>query len=176
MDNERETKPASPPETKPAKPDEKKELRKPSFMRDAPEQKAKSNGDNGPPAPDFDAAAKLIREDISSISTRSSKLNGDKSASWKRVQDEFHVHKGAAKDAAKLANMSEELQSEYLRSFFGLMKPLGIGIRRDLVDLAEGVEGLTIPIKDAPESELDDGASVATKAMRETAASDKAKG
>lgn len=162
MDDKRETKPASSPETKPASP---------------PETKGKP-GDNGPPAPDFEAAAKVIRDDIATISTRSSKLNGDKSASWKRVQDEFHVNKAAAKDAAKIANMSEELQSEYLRSFFGLMKPLGIGVRRDLVDLAEGVEGLMIPVKDAPESELEDaGGSVAEKAMRETARDDaKAKG
>lgn len=150
--NPPEQKPASPPETKPAKPPEVK-------------------GSNGPPAPDFDGAAKLIKSDIATISTRSSKLNGDKSASWKRVQDEFHVHKGAAKDAAKLANMSDELQSEYLRSFFGLLGPLGIGIRRDLVDIAEGNGGLTIPFKAAPASELE-GGSVVERAMRETAASD----
>lgn len=138
MDNERETKPAGAPEKKPATPPE-----------------TKAAGDNGPPAPDFDAAAKIIREDISTISTRSSKLNGDKSASWKRVQDDCHVNKAAAKDAAKIANMSDELQSEYLRSFFGLMKPLDIAIRRDLVGLAEGVEGLVIPVKDAPASELE---------------------
>lgn len=91
------------------------------------------------------------------------KLNGDKSAGWKRVQDDCHVHKAAAKDALKLANMTPELQSEYLRSFIGLMKPLGIGLRRDLVDLAEGVDGLMSPVEDAPASELEaDGASLAT--------------
>ncbi len=45
MANEKapETKPLSAPESKPAKPDE---------------TKGKPKGDNGPPAPDFDAAAK----------------------------------------------------------------------------------------------------------------------
>lgn len=160
-----ETKPATPPEApKPS------ELKIPGGSGEKPKDKPKP-GDNGPPAPDFEAAAKIMVEELNTIATRSSKLNGDKSAGWKRVQDECHVHKAAAKDALKLANMTPELQSEYLRSFIGLMKPLKIGLRRDLVGLAEGVEGLMIPVMDAPASELeDDGASLATKVMRETAA------
>jgi len=139
----------------------------------APENK---NGTNGPPAPDYDLAAKIIRESIDGTAERRAKMNGDLSASWKRVEDEAHVNKAAAKDARKVARMSDETQSGYLRSFFGLMGPLGIGVRRDLVDLAEGVGGLMIPLKDAPASELEgDAASAATKAMKETAAADKAK-
>jgi len=127
--------PAGSPEKKPATPPE--------------------NKGNGPPAPDFEAAAKLIKDDIATLSTRTSKANGDKSAAWKRVQDDCHVNKGAAKAAANLSTLSDEMQSEWLRSFFGLLKPLGIGVRRDLVDIAEGVEGLMIPLKDAPTSELE---------------------
>jgi len=126
-----EKKPATPPENKGAKPPE-----------------------NGPPAPDYEGAAKIIREEIATSGERRAKMNGDLSASWKRVEDGCHVHKGAAKDALKISRMSDELQSEYLRALFGLMRPLGIGVRRDLVDLAEGVEGFSIPLKDAPESEL----------------------
>lgn len=154
-------KPLSPPETKPAKPSETKAGR--------------PAGDNGPPAPDFDAAAKIIREEINGAKERGSKINGDLSAAWKRVEDVAHVNKKAAKDARAISLMSDETQSDYLRSLFGLMRPLGIGVRRDLVDLAQGVEGLHIPLKDAPESELERGGSVAEKAMRETAASEKAK-
>lgn len=166
METERETKPAKPPETKPEKPGENKELppmeKPPSVPKTdfsggtgkPPPAKGEA-GKNGAPAPDFDAAAKIIRDDLATLTSRSAKLNGDKSASWKRVQDECHVNKAAAKDAAKIAGMSDEMQSEYLRSLFGLMRPLGIGVRRDLVDLAEGVEGLVIPLKDAPESELE---------------------
>lgn len=168
-----ETKPAAAPETKPATPPEApkpSQLKMPGGSGEKPKEPEKK-GDNGPPAPDFDAAAKIMREELNTIATRASKLNGDKSAGWKRVQDECHVHKAAAKDALRLANMTPELQSEYLRSFIGLMKPLGIGLRRDLVDLAEGVQGLTVPVINAPASELeDDGASLATKVMRETAA------
>lgn len=158
MDTERETKPAGAPESKPATPPEIKPRTKPDKPIELP-GRAKPTpppaGDNGPPAPDFDKAAKIIRDDCATITTRSQKLNGDKSAAWKRVQDECHVNKAAAKDAAKIAGMSDEMQSEYLRSLFGLMRPLGIGVRRDLVDLAEGVEGLVIPLKDAPASELE---------------------
>ena len=157
-ENAPETKPVSSPETKPASP---------------PETKGKP-GDNGPPAPDFEAAAKIIKG-INANAEKRAKLNGDLSADWKRVEDVCHVNKKAAKDARAISQMSDETQSDYLRSLFGLMGPLGIGVRRDLVDLAEGVPGLMIPLKDAPVSELESG-SVAEKAMRETAATDKAKG
>lgn len=158
-ENAPETKPLSAPESKPAKPDE---------------TKGKPKGDNGPPAPDFDAAAKIIKG-INANAEKRAKLNGDISAEWKRVEEACHVNKKAAKDARAISQMSDETQSDYLRSLFGLMGPLGIGVRRDLVDLAEGVPGLMIPLKDAPVSELE-GGSVAEKAMRETAATDKAKG
>lgn len=153
-----ETKPISAPESKPAKPNETKE---------------KPKGDNGPPAPDFDAAA-LIIKGINANSEKRAKLNGDLSAEWKRVEDACHVNKKAAKDARMISQMSDETQSDYLRSLFGLMGPLGIGVRRDLVDLAEGVPGLMIPLKEAPVSELE-GGSVVAAAMRETAKADKAK-
>lgn len=156
--NAPETKPLKAPETKPATP---------------PETKEKPAPTNGPPAPDFDAAAKIVREMIDGTTERRAKMNGDLSAAWKRVEDECHVNKSAAKDARKISRMSDETQSDYLRSLFGLMKPLGIGVRRDLVDLAQGVEGLHIPLKDAPISELE-GGTVAGNAMRETAASDAA--
>ncbi len=132
----------------------------------------KPKGDNGPPAPDFEAAAKIIRETIDGTSERRAKLNGDLSASWKLVEDACHVNKAAAKDARKISQMSDETQSDYLRSLFGLMGPLGIGIRRDLVDLAEGSSGIVIPLKAAPVSELE-GGSAAAAAMRETAEADK---
>lgn len=177
-----ETKPLSAPESKPAKPDETKSkpLSKPSFdatsigpgTGNAPATSG-NKGDNGPPAPDFDAAAKIILS-INANSEKRAKLNGDLSAEWKRVEDVCHVNKKAAKDARAISNMSEETQSDYLRSLFGLMGPLGIGVRRDLVDLAEGVPGLMIPLKDAPVSELE-GGSVVAGAMRETAREDKAK-
>jgi hypothetical protein len=129
---------------------------------------------NGPPAPDFQLAAKIIAEAIDSTAERRSKMNGDLSAAWKRVEDEAHVNKKAAKDARAISRMSDETQSDYLRSLFGLMGVLGIGIRRDLVDLAEGAPGLMIPLKNAPVSELEGGSTVVA-AMRETAKADKAK-
>lgn len=115
----------------------------------------KKKDDNAANAqPDFEQAAKIMLGEITGSGDKRAKMNGDLSAAWKRVEDGCHVDKRAAKDALKIARMSDEMQSEYLRSFIGLMAPLSISIRRDLVDLAEGVEGLMIPVTDAPESEL----------------------
>lgn len=111
---------------------------------------------NGPAVPDFAAAAALIRDEVATAATKASKANGEKSGAWKRVQDSFHVNKSAAKVAANLAGMSDELQSDWLRSFFGLMPHLNIGVRRDLVDMAEGdAPTFKVPVKDAPESPLE---------------------
>ena len=141
------------PETKPAAP---------------PESKV---GDNGPPAPDFQRAAKILLEDVKARTSQASKANSEKGAALKVVQDECHCNKDAAKKAFAVSQLSPEMQSDWLRTFIGMMEPLNISVRRDLVDLAEGVEGITIPVRDAPASELeDDGASLATKVMRETAA------
>ena len=128
----------SAPEKKPAKPDEAKD------------------GDNGPPAPDFDRAAKILLEDVNARTSQASKANSEKGAALKVVQDECHCNKDAAKKALAVSQLSPELQSDWLRTFIGMMVPLNIAIRRDLVDLAEGVEGLTVPVRDAPASELED--------------------
>lgn len=141
MDEKRETKPASAPENKPATP---------------PETKGKP-GDNGPPAPDFDAAAKIMLSDVKTKKSQASKANSEKGHALKRVADECHVNKDAAQKAFAISQLSDEMQSDWLRSFIGMMGPLNIAIRRDLVDLAEGVEGVTIPVRDAPVSELEEG-------------------
>lgn len=179
-----ETKPLLPPETKPAKPDEIKggltvvdRTGKNPLVRGPTDEEKKAlasakTGTNGPPTPDFEQAAKIIRN-INAGAEKRAKLNGDLSADWKRVEDVCHVNKKAAKDARSISMMSDETQSDYLRSLFGLMTPLGIGIRRDMVDIAQGVPGIMIPLKEAPVSELE-GGTVAERAMRETAASDKA--
>lgn len=128
------------PETKPAKP---------------PEKKVKE-GDNGPPAPDFDKAATILLEDVKARVSQASKANSEKGAALKRVQDDCHCNKDAAQKALTISQMAPELQSDWLRTFIGMMSPLKIAVRRDLVDLAEGVEGLVIPVRDAPASELED--------------------
>lgn len=117
-----------------------------------PENKA---GDNGPPQPDFGSAAQILLGDVKSAKSKSSKINSEKGHALKRVQDDCHVNKDAAQKALVISQMSDELQSDWLRSFIGMMPPLKIAIRRDLVDLAEGVEGVSIPVRDAPASELD---------------------
>lgn len=133
MDNKRETKPAKPPENKDAKP-----------------------GDNGPPVADYERAASILLSDVKTKKSQASKANSEKGHALKAIEDDCHVNKDAAQKAFAISQMSDELQSDWLRAFIGMMKPLNIAIRRDLVDLAEGVEGVTIPVRDAPDSELED--------------------
>lgn len=114
-------------------------------------------GDNEKLAePDFDAAAKILLGEISKSGDVMQKSAGDLSASWKKVEDHCHVNKKAAKDALKIHKMSQASQQDYLRSLIGMFAPLGLGISRDLVDAAQGVNSFSIPIIDIDnESELD---------------------
>lgn len=105
--------------------------------------KKKQDGGNGPAEPDFDMAANIIRSDVMGDREELSKVQGDLSAAWKRVQDAAHVNKGAAKEALKILQKSEETRSDYLRSLAGMLtafKITGLTINYnggDLVDLAE---------------------------------------
>lgn len=108
-------------------------------------RKKKEAATNGPAEPDFAGAAALIRSEISPDKEDLAKVQGDLSASWKRVEDQFHVNKKAAKDAARIANMSEETKQDYLRSLYGMFGAFGIALRVDLVDQAEGKEAGAFP-------------------------------
>lgn len=102
---------------------------------------------NGPADPDFAGAAALIRKEISPDKEDLSKLQGDLSASWKRVEDQFHVNKKGAKDAAKMLGMSVETRDDYLRSLYGMMQAFGIGISADLVDAMGDGQAPTMPVR-----------------------------
>lgn len=114
-------------------------------------------GDNSEKAqPDFDGAAQILLDDVKTRTSQASKANSEKGAALKRIEDDCHVNKDAAKKAFTVSQMSDEMQSDWLRSFVGMMAPLNIAIRRDLVDIAEGDTGVAIPLRDAPESELEE--------------------
>lgn len=101
---------------------------------------------NGPAEPDFEMAANIIRKDVMGDREKISKTQGDLSAAWKRVQDNAHVNKGAAKDALKIFQKSPETIADYLRSLSGMLaafKIAGLTISfnpGDLVDQAEDDE------------------------------------
>lgn len=101
---------------------------------------------NGPAEPDFEMAASIIRKDVLGDREELSKVQGDLSAAWKRVQDAAHVNKGAAKEALKILQKSDETRADYLRSLSGMLSAFkidGLTISYnpgDLVDRAEDDE------------------------------------
>ena len=101
---------------------------------------------NGPAEPDFEMAASIIRKEVMGDREELSKVQGDLSAAWKRVQDSAHVNKGAAKEALKILQKSDETRADYLRSLSGMLSAFkidGLTINYnpgDLVDLAEDDE------------------------------------
>ena len=89
--------------------------------------------------PDFERAISIMANEIKKSDEESAQVRGDLSASWKRIEDDCRCVKGAAKVFFKLRGMSDESRDDYLRTLYGLMEAAGIGISRDLVDQAEGV-------------------------------------
>lgn len=117
-------------------------------------RKPKQNDNEKMAEPDFDAAAKLLNSAISNSNDAKQKALGDLSAAWKRIEDNFNVNKKAAKDILKIASMSGGTQQDYWRSFFGMMRAMGLGVASDLVDKMQGIDGLIVPVIAA--QDLDD--------------------
>jgi hypothetical protein len=90
--------------------------------------------------PDFAKALRIIRNDVRPAEELSAAERGKLSGAWKAVEKDCHLNKPAAKLVAKLLEMSDETRDDFLRTQYGLMTEAGIGISRDLVDLAEAVE------------------------------------
>ncbi len=87
--------------------------------------------------PNFKGAASIIRSKIMKAKEDGSKIQGELSDAWSKVEG-CGVNKKAAKDALKLHNMSSEGQQEYLRSLYAMMGEFNIALEVDLVDQAEG--------------------------------------
>lgn len=104
--------------------------------------------------PDFERAIKIINHDIDPADEKNAKARGDMGASWKKIEDECHCNRKAAKDFRKIRNMTDELRDDYLRTLYGLMQVDGIGISQDLVDRADGAEAPTMPVVERKAPEL----------------------
>jgi hypothetical protein len=108
--------------------------------------KAKADEIEEVPQPDFTRAAKILRNDVAPAEEKSAKTRGDLSAAWKVIQDECHVNKKAAKLIHWMRTQSDELKDDFLRSLYGLMKELKLGISADLVDKMGDGEAPEMPI------------------------------
>ena len=87
--------------------------------------------------PDYDGAILLIRGQIRSNQSESQSLAQDNSTLYKRVDKQHGVHRGAAKDFAKIDQMAEEKRTDYVRSLLGLLNHAHYDNFNDLVDQAQ---------------------------------------
>jgi truncated hemoglobin YjbI len=99
-------------------------------------------------APDFEKMKRIFTRDIRPAEEKNAKVRGDLSAAWKAIEDDCHCNKRAAKQLHKLFNMSEEERDDFLRTLYGGMAAMGIGISADLVDRMGDGEAPTMPIVD----------------------------
>lgn len=90
--------------------------------------------------PDFAKALRIIKHDVRPAEELSAQERGKLAGAWKAIEKDARCNRAAAKLFAKLNDMSDENRDDYLRTLYGLMTEAGIGISRDLVDQAEGVE------------------------------------
>jgi len=97
-------------------------------------------------APDFDRMKRIFLHDLKPAEERNAKSRGDLSAAWGTIEKDCHVNKRAAKLLFRLHNESEEARDDFLRSLYGGMKVLGIGISRDLVDRMTDADAPEMPI------------------------------
>jgi len=100
------------------------------------------------PKPDFALAVKFYKEDIRPAQAKVGEFAQEQSTAYKAIKKQAHVHPGAAKLAFKLFDMEDTKRDDFLRSLYGLMQELDIGLTRDLVDAMGSDEADDMPLKD----------------------------
>lgn len=102
-------------------------------------------GHNSRKALDFESASKLLKGPVAALNDKSAKIRGDQSAQWKKIE-EMGLNKKAAKAIQGMLGQSPASVSDYLRTFIGLLEPCGLGILRDMVDVAEDKSSIAVPL------------------------------
>ncbi len=105
---------------------------------DSPPPSGTVNGEV--PKPDFERAARLLRVDVKPAEEKVGEHAQMMSTAYKAIAKDCHVNAAAARLAFRLSKDSEEKTDDFLRSLKGMLKAMKVGIRRDLVDQAEGDE------------------------------------
>lgn len=96
-------------------------------------------------APDFAKMKRIFDNDLKPADEKNAKTRGDLSAAWGAIEKDCHCNKRAAKLLFKLNGESEETRDDFLRTLYGGMKALGIGISQDLVDKMNDEDAPTMP-------------------------------
>lgn len=106
--------------------------------------------------PDFERAIRIMLNDIKPAEEKNQSSRGDLGAAWKKIEEECHCNRAAAKLFAKLRAMSEEKKDDFLRTLYGLMKAGGVALNRDLVDqMGDEDSADEMPVSDRPERKLE---------------------
>jgi hypothetical protein len=100
-------------------------------------------------APDFAKMKRIFLNDLKPAEEKNAKSRGDLSAAWASVEKDCHCNKRAAKLLFRLNTESEETRDDFLRTLYGGMKALGIGISQDLVDKMNDEDAPTMPTVDS---------------------------
>lgn len=100
-------------------------------------------------APDFEKMKRIFTRDIRPAEDKNAKARGDLSAAWRAIEDDCHCNKSGAKLLHKLHGMSEETRDDFLRTLYGGMQAMGIGISQDLVDKMTDSDAPTMPVTPA---------------------------
>jgi hypothetical protein len=96
-------------------------------------------------APDFAKMKRIFLTDLKPAEEKNAKSRGDLSAAWASIEKDCHCNKRAAKLLFRLNTESEETRDDFLRTLYGGMKALGIGISQDLVDKMSGEDAPVMP-------------------------------
>lgn len=89
-------------------------------------------------APDYALAVRFYREDIKPAQSKVGEYAQEQSTAFKAIKKQAGIQPQAAKAAFRLDTMESAKRDDWLRSFNGLLKELGIFMPRDMVDQAEG--------------------------------------
>jgi hypothetical protein len=99
-------------------------------------------------APDFQKMKRIFLHDLKPADEQSAKVRGEQSNAWKTIERDCHCSKPGAKFVFKLMNMSDEARDDVLRTVYGGLKALNIGISQDLVDKMQGEDAPEMPTVD----------------------------
>jgi len=100
------------------------------------------------PKPDFALAVKFYQDDIRPAQAKVGEFAQEQSTAYRAIKKQANVHPGAAKLAFKLNEMEDTKRDDFLRSLYGLMTELDIGLSRDLVDAMSDSEADEMPTKE----------------------------
>jgi hypothetical protein len=124
-------------------------------------------------APDFAKMKTIFLHDIKPAEEKNAKARGDLSAAWKAIEDDCHCNKRAAKLLHRLYNESEETRDDFLRTLYGGMQALGLGISQDLVDKMSDQDAPSMPTSETKGLGGDNLATIGAQRDEDAAAFDK---